>query len=98
LKDRSFVLFEGGEEVGDAAGILFEVGRFSVDGGFQDRRGHERTSPYLEVFLEYTEEDRLLTHSRQRKEHREHSETKGQHGVDCRDGKKLVDLGIGSTN
>jgi len=37
LADFFFFVLDGGEEFHHALGILFEFGRFCVDGGFQNR-------------------------------------------------------------
>jgi len=44
LADLSSSFFDGGEEFHHVLGILFEIGGFCVDRGFQNRCGHAATS------------------------------------------------------
>jgi hypothetical protein len=73
--DEFFLILEGGEEIDDAAGIFFELGRLGVDGRFQDGSGHAMTSEWR-CGISIGEEGRI--HHRGHREHGENDGKKGQ--------------------
>ncbi len=63
LADDFFLIFDFGEEFDDVVGILLEVLRVAINGGFQDRSGHaapSQTNDHRDLVYK-KEEERFAT-------------------------------------